>query len=120
MSNFFSLFILFRSFLSSFWNALSTFLNFILSISDAWPSLNSFSSGMNGGDLVELKPYIPLVEFSKSGFKKKNVLHRRFLTNISVWLISAFIYCFSLHIGMFLAEYRKLNCLNGWLVEVPV
>ena len=98
MSNFFSLFILFRSFLSSFWNSLSNFLNFIFSISNTRPSSNSFSSGMKGSNLVELKPYVSLVEFSKSGFKKKNVLQRRFLTNFLVLLISAFIHCFSLHI----------------------
>ena len=113
MSNFFSLFIFFRSFFSSFWNSLSNFLNFIFSFGNARPSSNSFSSGMKGGDLVELKSYVSLVEFFKSGFKKKNVLQRRFLTNFSVLLISALMYCFSLHMGMFLAEYPKLNCSNG-------
>ena len=42
--------------------------------------------------------HVSLVEFSMSGFKEKNVLHPRSFTNLSVSLIGASIYCFSLHV----------------------
>ena len=95
-------------------------LNLMFSIRSANPSSKSFSSGMLGGGFVELKPYVFLLGLSRSGFRKKKVLHRRFFTNVSVLLIKALIYCFWLHIGMFLVEQPKRIGSDGDIYDFMV
>ena len=50
-------------------------------------SLRLLLPKLNGGDLVDLKPYVSLSLDLKSGFKKKKVLHLIDLRNLSVFLI---------------------------------
>ena len=89
---------------------LLTFLNLTLSIkANNRPFSKSFSFGVKSDDFVELRPWVSLVGLWMTGFKYKIVFHVKYFTNISHVLISAFVYCVSMHLEMFFGGVSKVE-----------
>ena len=81
----FPLLICFTSLLRSFKNLLLTGLNFVVWIIFSIPSSNSFNSSIGSGFLVDLKPYVFLVDEGWSGLRKKCAFQRVLRKKFSVF-----------------------------------